>query len=204
MEEPRVAEGLRFAARAAREPSATVRLWKILSGRKVVGCPPRFPVPELFHCVGMLPVIARYEGELRSLEPLIDEWVDLPDPFPPGLDGALDWVESIAEQAEALSGEPCTEGAVERSMRAYRERDALAERLSGSRPASPGYLEPGTLRDVIDAGRFLPVETHAILLKRILGEEYAEGSAGDADGGDPFLLLARRTRAEMDKEGDPE
>lgn len=182
------------------DPAAAVRRWKALSGRKAVGCPPRFPVPELIHCVGMLPVIERSEGELRSLGPLIDEWLVLPDPFPAGLEGALDWVESVAELAESLSGEPCTEGAVDRSMRAYRERDALAARLEGKRRASPGSLDPETARDAIDAGRYLPAESHALLLKRYIGEETTEVEAGgEADSGDPFLLLARRTRAEMDK-----
>ncbi|MBP2675750.1 MAG: hypothetical protein H6Q84_2590 [Deltaproteobacteria bacterium] len=181
------------------DPSAAVRRWRILTGRKVVGCPPRFPVPELFHSVGMLPVLVWNEEERKSLVSLVDEWAVIQEPFPEGLEGALDWVESIAELAEALSGEPCTEGAVDRSLRAYRQRDALAERLRGHCAAFPGFLDPGTLHGVIDSGRFLPVETHAILMERILGEEAPAGHAPEADGGDPFLLLARRTRDEMDK-----
>ncbi len=148
--------------------------------------------------------MVRGEEEKRSLRSLVDEWAIIQDPFPPGLEGALDWVESIAERAEALSGEPCTEGAVENSMRAYRERDALAGRLLERGPASRGGLESDTIRDAIDSGRFLPVETHALLLKELLGEDPGAGGAGEAERGDPFLLLARRTRAEMDKEADPE
>jgi hypothetical protein len=159
-------------------------------------------VPELFHSVGMLPVLLWNEEEKRLLCSLVDEWVVIQEPFPEGLEGALDWVESIAELAETLSGESCTEGAVDRSLRAYRERDALAERLRKHCAAFPGVLDPGALHGVIDSGRFLPVETHAILLERILGEEATGGHASEADGGDPFLLLARRTRAGMDRRCD--
>jgi hypothetical protein len=200
MEDPRTAEGIGFAVRTAADPSGAVRRWKALSGRKVVGCPRGFPVPELFHSAGMLPLLLEEGEETRSLRPLVDEWFIIHEGLPAGMEEALDRVESVAEWAERVSGEPCREGALDNSIRAYRERDALAARLAGTAAASPGLLDPETLRGVLDAGRFLPVETHAILLGRILGEEGAAGSA-EADTGDPFLLLARRVLAGPDKEG---
>lgn len=197
MEGARAEEGLRFAAATASDPSAPVRLWKVLTGRKVVGCPPRFPAQEIFHSVGMLPVIVRDAEERRRLEPLVDEWATIHGHFPGGLEEALDWIESTASRAEEISGEPCTDGAVERSMRIYRRRDALARRLE-ERAESRGFPGPGNLRDAIESGRFLPVEAHAVLLEGILGEEGGM-DAGDPrgeEGGDPFLILARRALGE--------
>ncbi len=211
MEDPRAAEGMRFAARVASDPSFAVRRWKALSGRKAVGCPPLFPFPEILHCVGLLPVFARNGEERRSLAPQIDAWVVessrpdaaafdegkevflLPDPVLPGLAGALDRVEALAEWAESLSGEACTEGALWKSLRAFRERDALMRDLSVRFAASAGIPGPGRFGDLFSAGRFLPAETHAILLKRILGDVHPAGTMEEEEGGDPFLFLARLT-----------
>jgi hypothetical protein len=213
MEDPRAAEGVRFAARVASDPYCAVRRWKVLSGRKAVGCPSAFPVPEIFHCVGLLPVLARNGEELRSLAPLIDAWVMessmpraaamekgkdvyvLRDPVPPpDLAGMLDQVESLSEWAETLSGEACTEGALWKSLRTFRERDALTLELTRRCAAFAGILGPGMFRDLLSAGRFLPAETHAILMKRILGEFIPEGKPEEEEG-DPFLFLARRASA---------
>lgn len=141
----------------------------------------------------MLPVIVS-NGEERSMfEPLVDEWVVIQPTFPQGLEGALDWVESSASRAEALSGEPCTDGAVERSIRLYRRRDALARRLE-ERAGFLGFPGPGPLRDAIGSGRFLQVEAHIVLLEWILDEKPGIDAdvTGEEDGSDPFLLLARR------------
>ncbi len=200
----RAAEGLRFAAATTADPSSAVRLWRILTGRKVVGCPPLFPAQEIFHSVGMLPVIVRDEEERRVLDSLLDEWAPIQGVFPGGLEGALDWVETTASRAEALSGEPCTDGAVERSIRLYRRRDALANRLK-EHAESRGFPGPGPLRGLIDSGRFLPVEAHAVLLEGILGESPLETyEPGEEDGGDPFLFLARRALAGLERQKDQE
>jgi hypothetical protein len=203
MEETRAAEGLRFAAATTADPSSAVRLWRVLTGRRVVGCPLTFPAPEIFHSVGLLPVIVRDAEERRRLEPLVDEWAAIQGAFPKGLEGALDWVESIASLAEALSGEPCTDGAVERSMRLFRRRDRLAKQLE-ERAGSPGLTETGALRDVIESGRFLPVEAHTVLLEWVLGKEPGTDADGPGEepGGDPFLLLARRVLNESVRKGD--
>ncbi len=203
MEGARAAEGLRFAAATASDPSAPVRLWRVLTGRKVVGCPMLFPAQEIFHSVGMLPVIVRDAEERRRLEPLVDEWAAIHGPFPRGLEEALDWVETTASRAEELSGEPCTDGAVERSMRIFRRRDALARRLE-ERAESRGFPGPGPLRDAIESGRFLPVEAHAVLLEGILGEAAGADAGGlrGEDGGDPFLILARRALSESVRQED--
>lgn len=203
MEGKRAADGLRFAAAVAADPSSAVRLWRILTGRRVVGCPPGFPALEIFHSVGMLPVIVRDAEERRRLEPFMDEWAAIQRVFPQGLEGALDWVETIASRAESLSGEPCTDGAVERSMRLFRRRDRLAKRLE-ERAGSLEFTEAGVLRGVIESGRFLPVEAHMVLLEGVLGEEPgtdADGP-GEESGGDPFLLLARRTLNESVRKED--
>ncbi|MBP2674526.1 MAG: hypothetical protein H6Q84_1366 [Deltaproteobacteria bacterium] len=210
MEDPRAAEGVRFAALAASEPSLAVRRWKVLSGRKAVGCSPRFPVPEILHCVGLLPVLARDGEEILRLEPLVDAWAFeagqdggvaatgeekpvflLEDPVPATLADALDRVEALAEWAEKLSGEPCSEGALEKSLRAYEERDVLIRRLAERCGTSPGFLDPGVHRALVSSACFLPAETHAILLGRVLGADVPEGPTGE-EAGDPFLRLAHR------------
>jgi len=179
----------------ASDPCVAVRRWKIFSGRKAVGCPPLFSIPEILHAVGMLPVFPRPGEELRMLTPLMDECIRLPELFPEGLEEALDWVESVAGWAEAVSGKACTDGALERSIRFYRERDALAAGLEApSNGASGGFPDPVTLRLVLDSGRFLPVETHTMLLADIFGQELQEDMPpvkADPDD-DPLLFLARR------------
>jgi hypothetical protein len=162
------------------------------------------------HCVGLLPVLARDGEEILRLEPLVDAWAFeagppdgvaapgggkpaflLEDPVPATLADALDRVEALAEWAENLSGEPCTEGALEKSLRVYGERDALIRRLAERCGASPGFLDPGVRRALVSAACFLPAETHAIILGRVLGADFPDGSPGET-AGDPFLRLARR------------
>ena len=132
------------------------------------------------------------EKDVRELGPLIDEWAAIQEDFPAGLEQALDWVESVAEWAGEVSGKVCTYGAVDRSMRLYREREELLRRLD-ARPSGPGAaLGAEAHRAIVDSGRFLPVETHALLIAGILG---GEAAAVEADPGDPLLRLARRAQA---------
>jgi hypothetical protein len=191
MKGPRAAEAIRFAADTVFDPAAAVRRWKVLSGRKAIGCPLFFPVPEIVACVGLLPVLASPGETLRSLLPLLDAWIAPPAPFPPGLEGALDRVESLAEWAESVSGRPCTEGALGKSLRAFGERDAVLRLLSERCEAEPGLLDRTALRNVIRSGRYLPAEAHALLLERILGDIVRTAEPEEVKG-DPFLHLARR------------
>ncbi|MEW6718875.1 MAG: hypothetical protein AB1346_00305 [Thermodesulfobacteriota bacterium] len=184
MKNDRAAEGIRFAGLVARDPAPAVRRWKVLTGRMAVGCPPFFPVPEIVHCVGMLPVMEDPGGPCASL---MDARVAGPEPVPEGRLEALDWIEELAERAEALSGERCTEGRLWKSLRAYVERDGLLRRLERLRNDAPGAVE---LRDLVIVGRYLAAEMHAVLLEGILG--FGSGPEEREERGDPFLLLADR------------
>ena len=128
------------------------------------------------------------------LEPLMDEWLRFAEPFPKGLEEALDWVESVAGWTEAVSGNACTYGALERSIRFYRERDFLAARFEARcGDAKDGFHDPAALRLILDSGRFLSVETHAMLLAGILGQKPREAQPMETDHGcDPLLFFARR------------
>jgi hypothetical protein len=118
----------------------------------------------------------------------------LPGPtHPTTTEGALDLIESLAEWGEAVTGRRCTEGALEKSLRAYRERDALLGALAARIRAEPGFLAPEALRNVLRSGNFLPVDSHACLLKGILGGTLSAEASVEA-AGDPFLFLARRIR----------
>jgi len=191
MNDPRAAEAVRFAAETVSDPAAAVRRWKVLSGRKAVGCPLRFPVPEVIACVGMLPVFAPSGEALRSLRPWLDAWVRPAVPFPQGLEEALDRVESLAEWAESVSGSPCTEGALGKTLLAFAERDAVLRLLSERCAADPGLIERTAFRNVDRSGRYLPAEAHALLVKRILGEGVRTAEPLEVKG-DPLLHLARR------------
>jgi len=192
MESPRTEEGIRFAASVASDPSLAVRRWKVLSGRKAIGCTPRFPVPEIVHCVGMLPVMSDPGERFPSLEFLLDDRLAAPGPFAGGRLEALDWIEALAERAGELSGRVCTEGALWKSLRAYRERDALVRVLESRRPVFQEFQGAEAVSNLVAAGRFLPVEFHSILLRGILGTVEPEERQDGVEVGDPFLLLAAR------------
>lgn len=189
MENARAAEGIRYAGLVARDPAPAVRRWKVLTGRMAVGCPALFPIPEIVHCVGMLPVLEDAGG---ACGPLLDARVALPDLVPDGRLEALDRVESLAERVEALSGECCTEGRLWKSLRAYEERDALLMRFERLRGGSSGGPDASALRDLTLIGRYLSAEAHAVLLEGILGPVPGDAPADREERGDPFLLLAGR------------
>ena len=192
MKAPGAPPEVRSAILVASDPFAAVRRWRIFSGCKVVGCPSFFPIPEIFHAVDMLPVFPGPREKFQLLAPLMDEWIRLPDPLPKGFEEALDWVESVAGWAESVSGKACTNGALERSIRFYRERDLLAKRLEAS-GASNGFFDSATIRSVLNSGRFLPVETHTMLLSGILGHE-PQDMPPETDHYDPLLFLARKAQ----------
>ena len=95
MKVPGDAREIRTAVLAASDPCRAVRLWKALSGRKAVGCPPFFPVPEILHAVGMLPVFSGPGEEHRILAPLMDAWARVPNPFPEDLGEVLAGFEKV-------------------------------------------------------------------------------------------------------------
>jgi hypothetical protein len=199
MEGPDVLFEVSSAILVASDSREAVCLWKILSGRKVVGCPSFYPLPEIFHAVGMLPVLPNSEEEFRVLSPVMDEFVRFPDPFPKELEGTLNWVESVAELAEAVSGEVCTDGALERSVRFYRERDVLAGHIKARFVGmSDDFLDPVALRLILDSGRFLPVETHVMLLANILGRRPEDVLTEETGSRDTLLCLAQKIYAEME------
>jgi hypothetical protein len=125
----------------------------------------------------------------------------LPGPHPTTAESALDLIETLAEWAETITGRMCTEGALEKSLRAYIERDAWLRALAVRIEAEPGFLAPQELRNVLGSGNILPVESHAFLLMRILGEDGPAAGQGKKVG-DPFLFLARRI-CRRSPQGDP-
>jgi hypothetical protein len=203
-------ERIRFASRVVSNPGPAISFWKALSGWKAARCPLRFPAPEVLHSVEMLPVFAE-TGEAPSLLRIpYDAWIEdpanpgidapgdrgqvhfvLPDPIPGDTENALDLIEAVAEWAEAVTGRRCTEGALDKSLRAYGERDAWFRALAGRCEAEPGFLAPAALRNVLRSGNFLPVDSHTRLLKGILGRD-VPAAAATGTRGDPFLSLARR------------
>jgi hypothetical protein len=124
-----------------------------------------------------------------------------PCPHPATTESALDLIEALVEWVETITGRRCTEGALEKSLRAYIERDAGLRTLAARIEADPGFLAPDALRNVLRSGNFLPVESHAFLLMGILGEN-GPTAAPVEKVGDPFLFLARRIRRKS-PQGDP-
>ncbi len=199
---------IRFAAGISADPAGAVRRWRMLSGGKAVGCVSPFPIPEILHAAGLLPV----ELEPGVLPDVLFDALDAfvapvgthfgpetdsrrkprfvsPGNWAYGIEGVLDLLEGLAEWAGSVSGEAVTEGAMQRSVAAYRERDAgigrLMERCSRGSP----FLSPQELSDVLRAGRYLPPGTYSRLLFLILAEEPPPSIPGR---GDPLLELARR------------
>ncbi len=203
------AEAIRFASRVVSNPGPAVSLWKTVSGWTAVRCPAGFPAPEILHSVTLLPVAAglRDEPFLRDIP--CDAWIvdpalaDRAAGIPPGavhlfpeaswpttMEAALDRVEALAEWAESVTGRRCNEGALERSMRAYGEREARRQAIVARAAADPAFLGPGELEILLRCGDFLPVESHARLLGQVAGGHVPAPPPGGGD--DPFLAVARR------------
>jgi hypothetical protein len=186
-------EWTRFAARVVANPARAVSLWKSVSGWRAACCAPGFPFPEILHSVELLPVFAATGGNAPSRKIPCDVRVPGPVPSPVDVEEALDRVEALAEWAESVTGRRCTEGALDRSLRSYAERSEAARALAAHCGSHPGFLSPETHRTLVDAGDFLPVESHARLLRGVLGPD-APTVAPTVPSGDPFLLLALRIR----------
>jgi hypothetical protein len=211
---------IRFASRVVSSPGPAVSRWKAFSGWKAARCPPRFSVPEILHSVEMLPVLAGSVEDPSLLRISFDAWIvdpaacdgtsplrpareafRLPGSRPATTESALDLIEALAEWVEAITGRRCTEGALEKSLRAYSDRDARLRALAARIKAEPGFLTPEALRNVLRSGNFLPVESHDCLLIGILGEN-GPAAVPLEKVGDPFLFLARRIRRRF-PQGDP-
>ncbi|MGE5248194.1 MAG: hypothetical protein ACM3L8_07580 [Verrucomicrobiota bacterium] len=202
------AEAVRFASRVVSKPGRAVSLWKAVSGWKAVRCPPGFPAPEILHSVTLLPVVAGLGDDPFPPDIPCDAWIIDPAlagraagipsgavhlfpeaPCPTTMEAALDRVEALAEWAESASGRRCSEGALERSLRAYGEREARRQALLARAAAAPAFLGAGELELLLRCGNFLPVESHARLLGQVVGGNLP---APPPAGGDPFLTVARR------------
>jgi hypothetical protein len=205
-------ESIRFASAVVEDPENAVSRWKTVSGWRAAACPAGFSAREILHSVELLPVVAGAGEETFAAHLPCDAWILDPgagftapgggnagpiyrfaERVPANMEEALDRIEGLAEWAESFTGRRCTEGALERSLRAYRERDiwgrALAERCAADR----GFLAPVAARNVVRAGDFLPVEAHTILLARIVGVD-VRPAVPPVTVEDPFLLLALRLR----------
>lgn len=202
---------LRFAARVVADPARAVGLWRSVTGCKAVGCIPPIPVPEILHAAGLLPVSLTLPDIPRTLRYRLDAWVVGPDgpplqdpseakdrfefPTVPPVDlaGALDLLESLAEWAGILSGRTVTEGALGKSVRAYRERKDLLLLFEAHGGKGTGFPPGGDEGDVARAGDFLPPETHSRLLALSLRiPQHGTAAPGTAEREDPLVHLARR------------
>ncbi|GAB4230363.1 MAG: hypothetical protein OHK0028_04740 [Deltaproteobacteria bacterium] len=211
MRSPAVSEALRFAAEVSSDPSAVVTLWKALTGGMAVGCLPAFPVPEIPHAAGLLPVSLESPEDVVRCPPWIDALL-LRDDSPVGsapssrvrcfrypmappecAEAALDRIEELAEWAETVSGTPASEGSLWKSIRAYAARNALLASLEDRCGAGTTFLAPRERREIVRAGSFLPPEAFSRLLSVILGVDYEIASVPpEGERGDPRIVLAKR------------
>jgi len=208
---PGAEEALRFAARVAADPASAVGRWRALTGGKAVGCFPPIPVPEILHSAGLLPVPWRTPGIPAALSSRLDAWVvppadpvlrrpvegkplfEFPEIHPADPASALDLLESLAEWAGVLSGRPVTEGNLWKSIRAYREREALFHVLGDRDPGEGSFPAAGERRALARAGDYLPPEAHSMLLARALRVSCpVPPGSYEEDREDPLLRLARR------------
>lgn len=204
-------EAIRFAAKAATDPSGIIALWKAQTGGKTVGCSPPTPIPELLYSAGMLPLQVESPADLSLFERTADAWLwgtctsASPPPSSPvprfafstmktnRLDEALDRVEALAEWAEAATGYPASEGSLWKSIHAYAARDALLREMDERCGRMRSFLSHEERRDIVRAGSFLPPEAHSRLLAQVLGFGFESASAGgDRERGDPRIMLAKR------------
>ena len=202
---------LRFAARVVSDPSHAVGRWRALTGGKAVGCIPPIPVPEILHAAGLLPVPWAAPETPDALRSRLDGWViaragpmsqergdgksrfEFPANRPADPASALDLLESLAEWSGALSGRPVTEGNLWKSIRAYREREALLLLLGNSELGGVRFPAAGERHNLARAGDFLPPEAHSLLLARALRVSYpATPWTFEEEREDPLLRLARR------------
>jgi hypothetical protein len=122
---------------------------------------------------------------------------ELPTVPPVDLASALDLLESLAEWAGDLSGRPVTEGALWKSIRAYRERKALLTLFDRHGRTGDGFSTGGKAGDIARAGDFLPPEAHSLLLARSLRISCSPAAPSwEEEREDPLLRLARRMMTE--------
>lgn len=202
-------ESIRFAFAVVSDPGQAVSRWKAVSGWKAAGCSPRFPAPEVLHAVELLPVPMRSAGQPPAARMPFDAWVFdpaagrgaagqtagpvhlFPDRIAAAPEDALEQVEALAEWAESITGRRCTEGALDKSLRAYGERDAWLRALATRCETEPRFLGRRQFETIVGAGAFLPVQSHTRLLKRLLQGD-APRAAPETGGGDPFVAVALR------------
>lgn len=216
-------DAVRFASRVAADPAAAVGRWRAATGGKAVGCLPPAPVPEILHAGGLLPVQLGGTEIPDRLLSRIDAWVlgpgrpPLPESesgkprfaFPatpvPDVPSALDLLESLAEWVAGITGHPVTEGALWKSIAAYRERAEFLHLLSARDPHGRRFPSAAEARDLARAGDFLPPEAHSLLLAASLAGRRPFGTASAAgDRGDPLVFLSRRLAAGNGRKRKPE
>jgi hypothetical protein len=111
----------------------------------------------------------------------------------PDAPSALDLLESLAEWVAGISGRPVTEGALWKSIDAYRERAEFLHLLSVRDPHGRRFPSGTVAGDLARAGDFLPPEAHSLLLARSLARSWPAGArCAEADRGDPLVFLSRK------------
>jgi hypothetical protein len=208
---PDARDAARFASQVAADPAAAVGRWRATTGGKAVGCLPPAPVPEILHAGGLLPVQLDGPDIPDRLPPRIDAWVVGPEhsPLPesesgkprfafpatplPDVPSALDLLESLSVWVAGISGRPVTEGALWKSIDAYRERAGFLRLLSIRDPHGRRFPSGTQAGDLARAGDFLPPEAHSVLLARSLARRWPAGTGCAAgERGDPLVFLSRR------------
>jgi len=214
------AEAIRAADAVCADPVSTVSRWKLLSGRKAIGCAPLYTPEELLHAAGLLPVtlwgtpeqngssasvpsylcpvargifsavrgslgalldgfvvpstcdtlqnafeVFRLSGESRPLFPFV---FPVSGTLPGAVEFLLDRLEAFRDWTEAVVGQRVSEGALDRSIRAYdenRRRFGLLERRMSE---TPGYVTAVEFDRLARSGLLLPKESHSELLEAVL------------------------------------
>lgn len=183
----------RLAAAAFTDPAPFVSRWRALTGGKTVLCPPWFPLPELLDAASLHPVL--YPGDVPEGKKtpgrivsgglsiyyylinttsylyeydLILEVSSREFLTPRNVPDHLDFVEAMAEWAGETSGEPVSDGSLDRAIEQRNEVAALYREFDARCTALPGLYSASERLSLTGSGCVLPPALVAALIRTAL------------------------------------